>query len=180
VTGPGPGVADDLVTGPGPGVADDLVTGPGPGVADGGNGADGSPGAAALGRIRAGYVELAGHVPASIETRLALAERAGRVRAVEAIESVRDELIMANPLGRKTGQLVQFGQLVALGREGPARLHAGAARRAGASVEELVGVAELALITAGMPAYSLGVEIVADLVAQDAGGSPPAGTGGRW
>jgi 4-carboxymuconolactone decarboxylase len=176
VTGPGPGVADDLVTGPGPGVADDLVTGPGPGVAD--DLVTGSE-SAAVGRIRASYVELTGGVPASIETRLTLAERAGRIRAVEAIESVRDELIMANPLGRKTGQLVQFGQLVALGREGPARLHAGAAHRAGASVEELVGVAELALITAGMPAYSLGVEIVADLVARDAGGSPPAGTGER-
>lgn len=121
-----------------------------------------------MGRIRAAYVELTGAVPASIETRLALAESTGRQRAVEAIEATRAELIMANPLGRKTGQLVHFAQLVVLGQSGPARLHARAARRAGASIEELVGVAELALITAGMPAYSLGVEIVAELAGEEA------------
>ncbi|MHB1931275.1 MAG: carboxymuconolactone decarboxylase family protein [Acidimicrobiales bacterium] len=120
-------------------------------------------------RIRAGYRELTGSVPPSIETRLDLAEHTGRLSAVEAIEALRDELIVANPLGRKTGQLVHFAQLVALGKAGPARLHAQAAHRGGASVEELVGVAELALITAGMPAYSLGVEIIAELTADESG-----------
>lgn len=120
-------------------------------------------------RIRASYIELTGSVPTSIETRLALAERTGRESAVQAIEELRRVLIMDNPLGRKTGQLVHFGQLIALGKAGPARLHAAAARKAGATFEELVGVAELALITGGMPAYSLGVEIIADL------GSEPMG-----
>lgn len=32
--------------------------------------------------------------------------------------------------------------------------------------DELVGVAELAMSTAGVPAYSLGVEIIAELVAE--------------
>lgn len=117
--------------------------------------------------IRAAYRELLGTVPESIETRLALAERTGRGSASEAIEALRNELIMANPLGRKTGQLVHFAQLVAIGKAAPARLHARAARRAGASLEELVGVAELALITAGMPAYSLAVEIVAELTDEE-------------
>lgn len=120
-------------------------------------------------RIRATYKELTGSVPVSIETRLKLAEQTGRQSAVEAIEELRRVLIMDNPLGRKTGQLVHFGQLVALGKAGPARLHAGAARKAGATLEELVGVAELALITAGMPAYSLGVEIIAELAAEPTG-----------
>jgi len=122
---------------------------------------------AVLARIRAGYVELMGSVPAAIETRLALAARSGRIQAVGLIEALRTELIMANPLGRKAGQLVHFAQLIVLGKEGPARLHVRAARRAGASIEELVGVAELALITAGMPAYSLGVELIGELIDEE-------------
>lgn len=120
-----------------------------------------------LASIRAGYVELLGSVPPAIETRLSLGERSGRERAVGLIEALRDELIMANPLGRKVGQLVHFAQLLVRGEAGPARLHVRGARRAGASVEELVGVAELALITAGMPAYSLGVEIIGELIDEE-------------
>jgi 4-carboxymuconolactone decarboxylase len=120
--------------------------------------------------IRSGYVELTGSVPPGIEARLALGEQTGRSRAVAVVEALRAELILANPLGRKTGQLVHFGQLLALGRAGPARLHARAARRAGATLEELVGVTELALVTAGMPAYSLGVEILSELAVEDDGG----------
>ncbi len=118
-------------------------------------------------RIRQSYTDLTGAVPAAIEARLLLAERAGRQGAVEAIESMRRELIMDNPLGRKVGQLVHFGQLLALGRGGPAGLHARAARRAGASLAELTGVAELALITAGMPAYSLGIEVLSRLLDEE-------------
>lgn len=124
------------------------------------------PGGAAD-RIRASYAELMGSVPASIEARLALADRTGRTSAVEAIESLRRALIMDNPLGRKTGQLVHFGQLVALGKSEPARLHARAARKAGASFAELAGVTELALITGGMPAYSLGVEVLTEIAAEE-------------
>lgn len=118
-------------------------------------------------RIRSAYVDLVGTVPASIETRLVLAERSGRQEAVEAIEALRRALIVENPLDRKTGQLVHFGQLIALGKAAPARLHVRAARKAGAGLDDLVGVAELALITAGMPAYSLGIEVIAELVAEE-------------
>ncbi|MHB1737897.1 MAG: carboxymuconolactone decarboxylase family protein [Actinomycetes bacterium] len=129
---------------------------------------DGAPsGLPSTEQIRSAYVALMGTVPASIETRLALAEQTGRQSAVATIEALRHTLIMDNPLGDRVGQLVHFAQLVALGRPGPARLHARAARRAGAPVDELVGVAELALITAGMPAYSLGVDIIAELVAEE-------------
>jgi hypothetical protein len=54
------------------------------------------PGAAAPGpaaaRIRAVYSELFGSVPASIETRLALAQQTGRLEAVEAIEALRRDI----------------------------------------------------------------------------------------
>lgn len=114
--------------------------------------------------IRSRYVELTGSVPPSIEKRLSLALRTNRLPAIQAIEALRQTLIMENPLGRKTGQLVHFAQLLALGKADAAKLHAGAARKAGASYEELLGVAELALITAGMPQYGLGVEIITNLI----------------
>lgn len=119
-------------------------------------------------QIRQRYVALFGTVPPAIEARLALGQATGRTEAVAAVEGLREELIHNNPLGPKTGQLVHFGQLLALGREAPARLHAKSARRGGATLAELVGVAELALITAGMPAYSLGIEILSEL-SQDEG-----------
>ena len=151
------------------------MTGPGgtpaqPGAPDGGAG-DPS------GVIRASYAELLGGIPPGIEDRLALAARAGRTDAVEAIESLRRALVMDNPLGRRAGQLVHFGQLLALGKGGPARLHARAARRAGASLAQLLGVAKLALITASMPAYSLGVEILTELAREDPGAASRSGAG---
>ncbi|MDA8276900.1 MAG: carboxymuconolactone decarboxylase family protein [Actinomycetota bacterium] len=119
--------------------------------------------------IRARYVELTGKVPPSIETRIEVNKQAGRLDAVEAIEEHRQVLIMNNPLGRKFGQLVHFSQLVALGDASPARLHARSAFKAGATVSELVGVAELSLITSGIPAYSLAIEIIGELLEEESG-----------
>lgn len=113
--------------------------------------------------IRDRYRRVFGAVPPGIEERVALAQAAGRLDAVETIEELRRVLLAENPLGPKTQQLVHFAQLVALGREGPARLHAQGALRAGASITELVGVAETSLVTAGMPAYALAVAIIAEL-----------------
>jgi len=129
-------------------------------------------------QVRARYAELLGTVPAAIEQRLALAGRTGRGDSVLAIEALRQAVIMNSPLGRQVGQLVHFGQLLALGRSGPARRHARAARRAGASLAQLPGVAELALITAGVPAYSLGVEILTEIADEEPGPSPDGPAGG--
>lgn len=111
--------------------------------------------------IRNRYRRTFGAVPAGIEDRIALAEATSRLDAVEAIEALRHVLLDDNPLGPRTQQLVHFAQLVALGREGPARLHALGALRAGATHADLVGVAETSLVTSGMPAYSLAIEIIA-------------------
>jgi 4-carboxymuconolactone decarboxylase len=122
--------------------------------------------------IRYSYQELTGGVPKAIESRLKVAEATGRGGAVAAIEATRRALVMDNPLGPKVGQTVHFAQLVALGREGPARLHARGAIRAGAEMADLVGVAETSLITSGMPAYALAIEIIAELID---GGTVPRG-----
>lgn len=113
--------------------------------------------------VRDRYRQVFGSVPAGVEQRLSVAEATDRLDAVEAIEQLRQSLLENNPLGPRVQQLVHFAQLVALGREEPARLHARAARRAGATLAELVGVAETSLVTSGMPAYGLAVGIVAEL-----------------
>lgn len=114
--------------------------------------------------IRDRYREVFAAVPPGIEARIAVAEATGRLEAVESIEQLRSVLLAGNPLDARVQQLVHFAQLVALGREGPARLHARGAIRAGAKPADLVGVAETSLVTAGMPAYALAVEIIAELL----------------
>ncbi|MGC8463159.1 MAG: carboxymuconolactone decarboxylase family protein [Acidimicrobiales bacterium] len=123
-------------------------------VSDGSSRADG---------VRDRYRDVFGVVPEGIEQRLAVAQATGRVEAVEAIEALRRALLAENPLEPRVQQLVHFAQLVALGREDPARLHATGAQRAGATLADLVGVAETSLVTAGMPAYALAIEIIAGL-----------------
>ncbi len=114
--------------------------------------------------VRARYLEMFNDVPPGIEARLQVAQDTGRMSAVETIEELRRVLLSDNPLDARTQQLVHFAQLIALGREGPARLHARGAVRAGASLRDLVGVAETSLVTSGMPAYGLAVDIVCELL----------------
>ncbi|CAG4930902.1 carboxymuconolactone decarboxylase family protein [Acidithrix sp. C25] len=115
-----------------------------------------------LKEIQDRYIDLTGALPSSIELRIALCKATNRINTVLAIEDLRQVVINENPLGHKISQLVQFGQLVVLGERDPAKIHARAAIKAGASTTELLGVVELALITSGMPAYSLGVEIISE------------------
>lgn len=116
--------------------------------------------------VREQYRAAFGSVPQAIERRLAVARASDRIRSVQAIEQLRATLLHENPLGGRVQQLVHFGQLLALGRADAARLHAAAALRAGAGLPDLVGVAETALVTAGMPAYALGIDIAYELTEQ--------------
>ncbi len=118
--------------------------------------------------VRDRYRDVFATVPPGIDGRIAVAEATGRLEAVEAIEQLRSVLLAGNPLDARVQQLVHFAQLVALGREGPARLHARGALRAGAELADLVGVAETSLVTSGMPAYALAIEIIAELLDAEA------------
>jgi 4-carboxymuconolactone decarboxylase len=110
------------------------------------------------------YRQILGHVPPNIASRWDVEKRVGRHATGIAIEALRRECIGENnPLGLRWQQTVQFAQLVVLNREVEAGRHAVAALRAGATLEELAGVAESSLIVAGMAAYSLGLRIVGQL-----------------
>lgn len=128
--------------------------------------------AAAAARMRKEYTELFGRVPALVSQRLAMAELTGRLEAIEVIEEVRNVLIANNPLGPRRQQLVHFGQLIVLGDRDAATRHAAACRKNGASPAELIGVIETAFITAGVPAYNLGIDILHGLYTRGSEGSP--------
>jgi 4-carboxymuconolactone decarboxylase len=114
--------------------------------------------------IRERYRVTYGEVPRGIEERLRVADAFDRLPVEDAFATLRHRVLHENPLGVRVQQLVHFGQLLALGRSEPARLHARGALHAGASLADLVGVSETALITTGAPAYALGIEIVNELL----------------
>ncbi|MFD9791867.1 carboxymuconolactone decarboxylase family protein [Streptomyces sp. NPDC059070] len=114
--------------------------------------------------VRERYRATLGEVPGGVEDRLGLAQEFGRLPTEEALAALRHIVLTDNPLGARVQQLVHFGQLLALGRADPARVHARGALHAGASITDLLGVAETALITAGVPAYALGTEIITELL----------------
>ncbi|MET9888054.1 carboxymuconolactone decarboxylase family protein [Streptomyces sp. NPDC006430] len=129
--------------------------------------------------VRDRYRSTLGAVPSGVQQRLRLAQEFGRLPTEEAIAALRHIVLTDNPLGARVQQLVHFGQLLALGRTHPARIHAQGALHAGAGIADLVGVAETALITAGVPAYALGTEIIAELLPHEDKGEdrPPGRTG---
>ncbi len=110
--------------------------------------------------IRASYEELLGHVPETVEHRIALATEAGHPASVDAIEAFRVELLHRNQLDPRTQQLVHFALLIGAGHEGPASIHARGALHNGATNTDLYGVCTTAAVTGGMPAYSRCVDIV--------------------
>ncbi|AZM87289.1 carboxymuconolactone decarboxylase family protein [Streptomyces sp. W1SF4] len=125
------------------------------------------PGASRAEAVRDRYRSTLGAVPGGVQDRLRLAQEFGRLPTEEALAALRHIVLTDSPLGARVQQLVHFGQLLALGRADPARIHARGALHAGAAMAELVGVAETALITAGVPAYALGTEIIAGLPARE-------------
>ena len=69
----------------------------------------------------------------------------------------------------KTAQLMLFGMLL-MNLQDAAKLHGLAAYRAGASIEELTAVVNLAFLFRGLSAANLGAEIIQAIV-KDSGGS---------
>ena len=116
--------------------------------------------------LRAPYEALIGFVPPRIVARTELGARLDPER-LRLEEAVRLRAMYPACFDVKTAQLMLFGILLALMGDA-ARLHAIAARRAGASWEELHAVVGLAFLFRGLPAANLGAEILLKLAEAEA------------
>jgi 4-carboxymuconolactone decarboxylase len=126
---------------------------------------------AELAALRAPYAELIGFVPPRIEARTELGARLDP-ELLRLQEAVRRRAMYPACFDVKTAQLMLFGILLALMGDA-ARLHAIAARRAGASWEELHAVVGLAYLFRGLPAANLGAEILLRMAEAEASAPAP-------
>ena len=112
------------------------------------------------------YRELIGFVPPRIEARLAVTG-ALDPKLLDMQEKMREHAMYPACFDTKTAQLMLFGMLLMDGSDA-AQLHAIAARRAGASYEELQAAISLCFLFRGLPAANRGAEILANLAKREA------------
>lgn len=117
--------------------------------------------------IEARYLDMFGSVPANIRDRLKVAEAAGRTDALLVLEEYRRMFLDENALEPRVQRLVHFGMTLAAADRWVVESHARSAMRSGATVGDLLGVCETAAVVLGMPAYSRGVDVLADLLASE-------------
>jgi alkylhydroperoxidase/carboxymuconolactone decarboxylase family protein YurZ len=116
------------------------------------------------------YIELLGFVPPRIQARTDLLARLDPgLLAMQ--EEIRRRCMYPPCFDTKTTQLMLFGMLL-MNLQDAARLHALGAYRAGATVEELSAVVNLAYLFRGMSAANLGAEIIQGIVGGMAQGKP--------
>jgi len=113
----------------------------------------------------AAYERLIGFAPPKIRARLPLSEELDP-ELLELQEAVRQKAMHGSVLDDKTAQLMLWGILLGQVGQG-ARWHGIAARRCGASWEELHAVAALAYLFRGLPAMNLAADIVNELREDD-------------
>jgi alkylhydroperoxidase/carboxymuconolactone decarboxylase family protein YurZ len=128
---------------------------------------------AELAALRAPYETLIGFVPPRIMARTELGARVDP-ELLRLQEAARLHAMYPACFDVKTAQLMLFGILLALMGDA-ARLHAIAARRAGASWEELSAVVGLAYLFRGLPAANLGAEILQKIAEAEGPAAPPPG-----
>jgi alkylhydroperoxidase/carboxymuconolactone decarboxylase family protein YurZ len=111
------------------------------------------------------YEELLGFVPPRIRARLAVT---GAIDPdiIELQEQLRAHAMYPKCFDVKTAQLMLFGMLL-MDLSDAAQLHAIAARRAGASWEELQAVISLCFLFRGLSAANRGAEILANLAKRE-------------
>jgi 4-carboxymuconolactone decarboxylase len=122
---------------------------------------------AELAALRAPYETLIGFVPPRIVARTEILSRLDP-ELLRLEEAMRLRAMYPACFDVKTSQLMLFGILLALMGDA-ARLHAIAARRAGATWEELSAVVGFAFLFRGLPAANLGAEIIQKLAEAESG-----------
>lgn len=112
------------------------------------------------------YEELLGFVPPRIEARLSVTGALDPV-LLDLQERMREQAMYPKCFDVKTAQLMLFGMLL-MDLSDAAPLHAIAARRAGATWEELQAVISLCFLFRGLSAANRGAEILANLAKREA------------
>ena len=107
------------------------------------------------------YTGLIGFVPPRIQARTDLLARLDP-DLLKMQEEVRARAMYPECFDVKTAQLMLFGMLLVLLSDAT-RLHAIAARRAGATWEEMSAVVNLAFLFRGLPAANLGAQIIQEI-----------------
>ena len=107
------------------------------------------------------YTELIGFVPPRIQARTDLLGRLDP-ELLRMQEEIRARAMYPECFDVKTAQLMLFGMLLVLLSDAT-RLHAIAARRAGATWEEMSAVVNLAFLFRGLPAANLGAQIIQEI-----------------
>ena len=114
------------------------------------------------------YEELIGFTPPRIQARVKLGLEVDP-ELLDMVEKIRARAMYPKCMDIKAAQLILFGIL--LSHVAPAaEFHARAAKRAGASKEELHATAALAFLFRGLPAFNLAAEVINKIFAEDAAG----------
>jgi alkylhydroperoxidase/carboxymuconolactone decarboxylase family protein YurZ len=121
---------------------------------------------ATLDERTATYSELIGFVPPRIEARMAVTGALDPT-LLDMQEKMRDHAMYPKCFDVKTAQLMLFGMLL-MDLSDATQLHAIAARRAGATWEEMQAVISLCFLFRGLPAANRGAEILANLAKREA------------
>jgi 4-carboxymuconolactone decarboxylase len=115
------------------------------------------------------YAGLIGFVPPRIQARTDLLGRLDP-ELLKMQEEIRARAMYPECFDVKTAQLMLFGMLLVLLSDAT-RLHAIAARRAGATWEEMSAVVNLAFLFRGLPAANLGAQIIQEIAKSEKEGS---------
>ncbi|MDB5751435.1 MAG: carboxymuconolactone decarboxylase family protein [Ramlibacter sp.] len=118
------------------------------------------------GQYGAIYQDLLGFVPPRIEARLSVTGALDPVM-VEIQERMREHGMYPKCFDVKTSQLMLFGMLL-MDSSDAAVLHGIAARRAGASWEEMQAVVNLCFLFRGLSAANRGAETLANIAKREA------------
>jgi len=116
------------------------------------------------------YQELIGFVPPRIEARLNVTG-ALDPKMLGLQESMREHGMYPKCFDVKTAQLMLFGMLL-MDMSDAAQLHGIAARRGGASWEEMQAVINLCFLFRGLPAANRGAEILANIAKRESEAKP--------
>lgn len=116
------------------------------------------------------YTDLLGYLPPRVEARMSFTGVLDP-QIVEMQEAIRSHAMDTTHLEPKTTQLILFGMLLMDGNDA-AETHALAARREGASWQELQATVSLCFLFRGLPAANRGADTLLRVAAREA--QPPA------